>query len=168
MVGRALLCLSVAAAACVVAAAALGAPVTKQNGKSPAFTGFTSICTLAPYLFYGDCNGDATAFTNVKTRMNAIQAKPGRYNLEFTFSNLTPGTVYRLWGNDGAFFKIGTAVVGDTGSVSFEYQTRAPAGLGFDLNRIRGDWDVNGFTQVTSYWSNQLLAVNPDGTLSAQ
>jgi hypothetical protein len=162
------MCLSVAAAACVVAAAALGAPVTKQNGRSPAFTGFTSICTLAPYLFYGDCNGDATAFTNVKSRMNAIQAKAGRYNLEFTFSNLTPGTVYRLWGNDGAFFKIGTAVVGDTGSVSFEYQTKAPAGLGFDLNHIRGDWDVNGVTQMTSYWSNQLLTVNPDGTLSAQ
>jgi hypothetical protein len=106
MVGRALMCLLVATAACVVAAAALGAPVTKQNGKSPAFSGFTSICTLAPYLIYGDCNGDATAFTNVNSRMNAIQAKPGRYNLEFTFSNLTPGTVYRLWGNDGAFFTI--------------------------------------------------------------
>ncbi len=53
------MCLSVAVAACVVAAAALGAPVTKQNGKSPAFSGFTSICTLAPYLFYGDCAGDA-------------------------------------------------------------------------------------------------------------
>lgn len=162
------MCLSVAVAACVVAAAALGAPVTKQNGKSPAFSGFTSICTLAPYLFYGDCAGEPTKYTNVQGRINAIQAKPGRYNLDFTFTHLTPGEVYRLWGNNGSFFKIAKTVADASGSISFSYQTTAPAGLGFDLNRLRGGLDVDEVTVVTSYWSNQLLTVLPDGTISAQ
>ena len=159
--------LFVVVAACVFVATAAGKPLTKQNGKSPAFTGFTSICTLPPYLFYGFCGGSSGNFTNVSSRMNAVQAKPGRYNLEFSFSGLTPGGVYRLWGNNGSFFVVGTDVADRSGSVDFDYQTTSPAGLGFDLNSIRGDWDVNGVTIVTSYWSNQLLTVNSDGTLSA-
>ncbi len=164
---RACIRLTVVVAACVFAAAALGAPLTKQNGKSPAFSAFTSICTLPQYLFYGYCEGDASAFTNVQGRMNAVQAKPGRYNLGISFTNLIPGAVYRLWGNNGSFFVIGTDVADLSGSVEFDYQSTSPAGLGFDLNRVRAGWDVNGVTIVTSYWSNQLLAVNPDGTLSA-
>lgn len=44
--------------------------------------------------------------------MNAIQAKPGRYNLEFEFSNLTPGVEYRLWStSDGrSFTEVGRMV----------------------------------------------------------
>jgi hypothetical protein len=159
--------LVVVVAACVFVATAAGKPLTKQNGKSPAFTGFTSICTLPPYLFYGFCGGNSSTFTNVTSRMNAVQAKPGRYNLEFSFSGLTPGGVYRFWGNNGAFFVIGTDIADGSGSVDFDYQTTSPAGLGFDLNFIRGGWDVNGITIVTSYWSNQLLSVHSDGTLSA-
>ena len=109
-----------------------------------------------------------TRYTNVQGRINAIQAKPGRYNLDFTFTNLTPGEVYRLWGNNGSFFKIAKAVADASGSISFSYQTTAPAGLGFDLNRLRGGLDVDEVTVVTSYWSNQLLTVLPDGTISAQ
>ena len=159
--------ISVLAAACVFAAAALAGPVTKQNGKSPAFTGFTSICTLPQYLFYGFCDGDATKFTNVAGKMDAVQSKLGRYDLNFSFTNLAPGATYRLWGNNGSFFVIGTAIADASGGVKFGYQTTSPAGLGFDLNQLRGDWDVNGITLVTSYWSNQLLSVNPDGTISA-
>jgi hypothetical protein len=159
--------LFVVVAACVFVATAAGKPLTKQNGKSPAFTGFTSICTLPQYLNYGFCNGNATAFSGVKSRMNAVQPKPGRYNLEFSFSGLTPGAVYRFWGNNGAFFVIGTQIADGSGSVDFDYETTSPAGLGFDLNQLRGDWDFNGITLVTSYWSNQLLSVNTDGTLAA-
>jgi hypothetical protein len=36
------------------------------------------------------------------------------------------------------------------------------------LNQLRGGLDMDEVTVVTSYWSNQLLTVNPDGTLSAQ
>lgn len=154
-------------AACVFVASAFGKPLTKQNGKSPAFTEFTSICTLPPYLFYGFCDGNSSNFTNVTGRMNAVQPKAGRYNLELSFGGLTPGAVYRLWGNNGSFFVIGTQIADSAGSVDFAYQTASPAGLGFDLNQLRGGWDVNGITLVTSYWSNQLLSVNPDGTISA-
>jgi len=159
--------LVVAVAAGVFAAASLAGPVTKQNGKAPAFSGFTSICTLPQYLFYGFCDGDAAKFTGVKGKMDAVQTKVGRYDLNFTFSGLTPGAVYRLWGNNGSFFVIGTVIADLSGNAKFGYQTSSPAGLGFDLNFIRGDWDVNGVTIVTSYWTNQLLSVNPDGTISA-
>jgi hypothetical protein len=158
--------ISVIVAALVFAAAAFGAPVTKQNGKS-SLTPFTSICTLPQYLVYGFCDGDATAFTNVKGKLDAVQSKPGRYDLNFTFTNLTPGGVYRLWGNNGSFFVVGTAVADLSGSAKYTYQTTSPAGLGFDLNVVRADWDVNGITIVTSYWSNQLLSVKSDSTLSA-
>jgi hypothetical protein len=162
--------LSIVAAACVFAAAAFaGGPITKQNGNSPAFANFTSICTLPGFISYGFCNGDATTFTNVKGRIDAVQPKVGQYNLDLTFTNLTPGAPYRLWGNNGSFFVIGAALANASGTLKFSYQTSSPGGLGFDLNRIL-DSTVNGpgdVTVVTSYWSHQLLRVNPDTTLSA-
>ena len=44
-----------------------------------------------------------------------FQPKPGKYNLDFTFTKLTSGEVYRLWGNNGSFFNgaaVTKAVVG--------------------------------------------------------
>jgi hypothetical protein len=167
----------VSALALVASSAALagGGPITKQNGKNPLFTDFTSICAVAGYVNYGDCAGSTSTFGDVKGRINAIQAKPGRWNLGISFKNLHPGTVYRLWGNrDGlaiagelaGFFQIGTVTAGFDGSAEFDYQTTDPANLGFDLNYLRGDWDTNGITVVTSYWSQQSIKVmNPDGTL---
>ena len=58
------------------------APLTKQNGRDPAFSSFTPICAMAAFLNYGDCNGDAAMFANVSGRINAVQPKPGRWNLE--------------------------------------------------------------------------------------
>lgn len=139
----------------------LGAgPVTKQNGSTPVLR-FTSICAVGGYAEYGNCNGDVTTYTNIDGRMNAVQAKPGRYNLGFAFKNLTPGVNYRLWGNNGSFFSIGTAVADTAGEVRFSYQTSSPAGLGFDLNIVDGD-----ITVVTSLWSGQRLGVNPDSSLN--
>lgn len=150
-------------AALMVAPAFAGGPVTKQNGATPAFDAFTSICAVSGYASYGNCGGDVTTYTNVSGRIDAVQAKQGRYNLNFTFRNLTPGVIYRLWGTYGSgFFEIGTTVADDSGVVQFSYQTTSPVGLGFDLNIFHGD-----VTVVTSYWSGQLLAMNPDGTLYA-
>jgi hypothetical protein len=52
----------VAALAIVGASAALpcGGPITKQNGSTPVFTDFTSICAVAGYANYGNCGGDTT------------------------------------------------------------------------------------------------------------
>jgi hypothetical protein len=93
--------------------------------------------------------------------MNAVQAKQGRYNLDFSFTHLTPGTTYRLWGNNGSWFSIGAAVADTTGAAKFSYQTTSPSGLGFDLN-----YDDPNITVVTSYWSGQVLGTNPDSSLS--
>ena len=152
----------VACATVVVPATSAGGPVTKQNGKSPAIEAFTSICAVAGYVNYGLCGGSTATFKDVRGKMNAIQAKPGRYNLEFEFRNLTPGVEYRLWSTkDGASFtEVGRMVASDVGSVSYKLQTDAPGGLGFDLNTIQGD-----ITVVTSWWSGQKLVVNPDSTL---
>jgi hypothetical protein len=136
-------------------------PITKQNGSQPVLT-FTSICTVSGYASYGFCNGDPTTFTDVGGRMNAVQAKPGRYNLGFSFTNLIPGRTYRLWGNDGGWFSIGTAVADANGDAKFSYQTTSPAGLGFDLN-----YDDPNITVVTSYWSGQRLSTNADSSLAA-
>ena len=57
------------------------------------------------------------------------------------------------------FFEIGTVVAGADGTAQLSYHTTAPENLGFDLN-------LNGYTIVTSYWSNQRLHVNADSTLS--
>jgi hypothetical protein len=141
-----------------------GGPITKQNGSSPAFEAFTSICAVAGFVNYGLCGGDVTKFTDVKGKLNAIQPKLGRYNLDFTFTHLMPGVEYRLWGTrDGrAFFEVGRMFADESGSVKYTLQTDTPAGLGFDLNTVQGD-----VTLVTSWWSGQYLVVNADGTLSA-
>jgi hypothetical protein len=157
-------------------AALAGGPVSKQNGTTPVFRDFTSICSVSGYLNYGNCGGDATTYGNVTGRINAVQAKLGRWNLGVSFKNLQPGALYRLWGNqDGAvpsageisgFFPIATAVAGLDGSASFSYQTSTPSGLGFDLNILDDITVYRGITVVTSYWSEQAIKVmNPDGSL---
>ncbi|HEY1366301.1 MAG TPA: hypothetical protein VGF23_04275 [Gaiellaceae bacterium] len=150
--------------------AAGGGPGTKQNGSNPLFKDFTSICSVPGYLDYGHCNGDPTTFTNITGRINAVQAKTGRWNLGFTFTGLQPGLVYQLWGNqlgvtpapfNPGFFSIGTGTAGLDGTLRFSYQTTDPSNLGFDLNIFEGN-----VTVVTSYWSQQWIQVlNPDGTL---
>ena len=142
-------------------------PITKQNGSKPAFNAFTSICAVAGYADYGYCAGDVTAFTNVKGKLNAIQAKQGRYNLDFTFGNLTPGVEYRLWATrdaipyDLSFFEVGRAFADALGNASFKLQTTQPGGFGFDLNTVEPN-----VTIVTSWWSGQYLVVNPGRTLT--
>jgi len=148
-----------------------GGPVTKQNGSTPAFNNFTSICAVAGYANYGNCGGDTTTYGHVTGRINAVQAKRGAWNLGLSFTNLEPGASYKLWGNrtgatpspgviDG-FFEIATVVAAPDGTARFSYQTTDPSNLGFDLNILPGN-----ITVVTSYWSNQTIQVlNPDGTL---
>jgi hypothetical protein len=162
-----------ALSAVVASAASGGGPVTKQNGTTPLFSNFTSICAVDGYVNYGNCAGDPTTYTNVTGRINAIQAKAGVWNLGFSFTNLEPGASYKLWGNrsgstpvagviDG-FFEIGTAIAALDGTARFSYQTADPSNLGFDLNVLPG---YNGITVVTSYWSSQKIQVlNDDGTL---
>ena len=158
----ALLALALAAlAATVLPAMGFAKPITKQNGSQSVLT-FTSICSVTGYASYGNCGGDPATYTDVVGRMNAIQAKQGRYNLDFTFTNLTPGATYRLWGNNGSWFSVAAAVADATGAAKFSYQTTSPAGLGFDLNLEDGN-----ITVLTSYWSSQLLVLNPDGTVSS-
>jgi hypothetical protein len=146
-------------------------PITKQNGSTPVFKDFTSICTVPGYLNFGACDGNATKFTWIKGKVNAIQPKEGRWNLGISFTGLQPGLAYRLWGNqDGAtpspgvvsgFFVIGDAVADANGTANFSYQTSNPNNLGFDLNMM--PWNI---TVVTSYWSQQAIKVlNADGTL---
>ena len=159
-IGLLVLALSIAVAAIGVSTGT-AKPITKQNGSQPVLT-FTSICAVSGYASYGNCGGDVTTYTNVVGRMNAVQAKQGRYNLDFSFTNLVPGATYRLWGNDGSWFSIATAVADAVGSARFSYQTTSPVGLGFDLN-----FDDPNITVVTSYWSGQRLGMNPDGSLSA-
>ena len=155
--------LSVLVATAILVPASQAGPITKQNGKSPAIEAFTSICAVSGYANFGLCAGDTTKFTNVKGKMNAVQAKPGRYNLEFEFGNLTPGVEYRLWSTrEGASFaEVGRVIASASGSVAYKLQTDAPGGLGFDLNTVEGN-----VTIVTSWWSGQKLVVNPDSTLS--
>jgi hypothetical protein len=168
--GLSALALAVAAAVlalAVVAAPSKAGPITKQNGAKPAFNAFTSICSVRGYADYGYCGGDATMFTQVKGKMNAIQAKQGRYNLDFSFTNLAPGVEYRLWTTrdtlfgHGIYLEVGRAFADTSGNASFRLQTTEPAGLGFDLNTV----DPN-ITIVTSWWSGQYLVVNADGTIS--
>ena len=159
--------LAASIAVAVAAGPALAAPITKQNGQKPAFDAFTSICAVSGYADYGLCGGDATRFTDVKGKMNAVQAKKGRYNLDFSFTNLTPGVEYRLWATrdafpfHGTYLEVGRAVADASGNVSYKLQTTEPGGLGFDLNTVLGD-----VTVVTSWWSGQSLVVNPDTSLS--
>jgi hypothetical protein len=163
-------------AALAGASGAVGKPITTQNGSTPVFQDFTSICAVPGYLNYYFCNGSATTFSNVHGRINAVQAKLGRWNLGLTFTGLQPGATYRLWGNqDGAppvagvidgFFIVATGVADSSGNLKFSYQTSNPDNLGFDLNILSEAWMYNGITIVTSYWSQQAIKVmNPDGTL---
>jgi hypothetical protein len=169
MIGKlaALVCASVACGG--IAASSVASPVTKQNGSTPVFNNFTSICGVPGYASYGACNGDTTTFTNVTGRINAVQSKDGRWNLGFTFTNLTPGQSYQLWGAYTGyaayqFFSIATVVADASGVARFSYQTTTPKELGFDLNFASGNWA--GITLVTSFWSNQQIQVlNADGTL---
>jgi hypothetical protein len=158
------------------ATAAPAAPITKQNGKTPVFKNFTSICMVPGYANFGNCNGNTRTYTNVTGRINAVQPKAGVWNLDLSFTNLQPGATYRLWGNrsggppvagviDG-FFQIATVVAGSNGTAEFSYRTSDPLDLGFDLNVLGGPSDVNGITVVTSYWSGQTLQIaGPNGTL---
>lgn len=150
-------------AALALAASAQGGPITKQNGQSPAIAAFTSICAVPGYANYGYCGGSTTTFSDVRGKMNAIQPKAGRYNLEFSFSGLTPGVEYRLWATrtGGNWAEVGRTFANESGAVAFKLQTDSPGGLGFDLNTISGD-----ITVVTSWWSGQKLVVNPDSSLS--
>jgi hypothetical protein len=163
-------------AALAGAATAVAAPIIKQNGSDPVFKDFTSICAVPGYIDFGMCQGSASRFADVKGRINAIQPKPGVWNLGLSFSHLEPGSAYRLWGNRrGAvpvagdirgFFIVGSAVADATGAARFSYQTTDPTNLGFDLNRLPTPDSYNGTTIVTSYWSSQWLQVlDVDGTL---
>ncbi len=144
-----------------------GGPITKQNGSDAVIKAFTSICAVSGYADYGLCGGDVTKFTNVGGKMNAIQPKAGTYNLEFVFTNLTPGVEYRLWATrdavpfGGTFTEVGRATADGAGSAKYQLQTTSPGGLGFDLNTVQGDTTI-----VTSWWSGQKLVVNADSTLS--
>jgi hypothetical protein len=160
------------AIAAASAATAGAAPLTKQNGKTPLFSSFTPICAMPAYLNYGYCNGDANTFSDIGGRINAVQPKPGRWNLELTFTHLRPGVSYTLWGNTsgvtpvpgafmGGFFAIGASVADAGGTAKFDYQTTNPTNLGFDLNTT-----APNFTVATSWWSSQWLQIlNSSGTL---
>jgi hypothetical protein len=161
--------------AILAAPAATGGPITKQNGSTPVLTNFTSICTIPFYVGYGYCGGNPQALTEISGRINAVQPKSGVWNLDISFGNLQPGAKYMLHGNQNpaipvpgvvvGFFPIATGVAGLDGKLQFKCQTTNPACLGFDLNRLADEFDSNGTTVVTSYWSKQRLQVSSDGTL---
>ena len=158
-------------------AAANAAPLTKQNGRSPASTSFTSICAVPGFLNYGLCNGDPATFSRVRARINAVQAKAGVYNLDLEFSGLDSGLSYRLCGNRSGvtptpgvvvgFFPIARTIANPDGTAELSYQTTSPADLGFDLNVASGPLDPGDVTVVTSWWSKQWLEKNADTTLYA-
>ena len=155
-------------AALAMAAAAQAGPITKQNGSASVIEAFTSICAVPGYADYGLCGGSTSTFAGVGGKLNAVQPKAGRYNLEFSFSGLTPGVSYRLWSTrdavpfGGSWSEVGRGAADEAGSISFVLQTTDPAGLGFDLNTLEGDTTI-----VTSWWSGQTLNVNQDSTLSS-
>ncbi len=93
----ALSAVAIVATLTLVGSALAGGPVTKQNGSKPVIEKFTSICAVAGYAGYGLCGGSTNTFSGVGGKMNAVQPKSGTYNLDFSFSGLTPGTEYRLW-----------------------------------------------------------------------
>ncbi len=106
---RALLLAVISALSIAGAAQAKGGPVTKQNGSAPVLS-FTSICSVpGDYADYGFAAATSTKFADVGGKLNAVQTKPGIYNLDFTFSKLTPGVEYRLWStrNGTAWVEVG-------------------------------------------------------------
>jgi hypothetical protein len=153
-------------AALTLAASAQSGPITKQNGSSPVLAPFTPICAVPGYADYGLCGGSTSTFSDVGGKLDAVQPKPGRYNLEFSFSGLAPFVEYKLLATrdavpfGGTWVEIGRAVSDLGGVVSIKWQTTEPAGLGFDLNRVGGD-----VTITTSWWSGKKLVVNPDSSL---
>jgi hypothetical protein len=169
---------TVVAVGCLaVAPAALtkDGPITKQNGGTPLFADFTSICAVPGYASYGNCGGSTSTYSDVKGRINAVQAKLGVWNLGVSFTGLQPGATYRLWGNRSAgapspgvidaFFIAGTAIASLDGKAEFSVRTSEVTNLGFDLNVLEAD-EFRGTTVVTSYWSSQTIQVlNEDGTL---
>ena len=166
------LVLAAVLAAVTAASAAAGGPVTKQNGNNALFTSFTPICSMAGFLNYGYCNGNAGLFADVGGRIDAVQPKPGTWNLDLTFTHLRPAVSYTLWGNQSGaapipgqaffgWFAVGTTLADATGTAKFKYVTTNPTNLGFDLNTT----DPN-YTVVTSWWSSQWLQIlNSSGTL---
>ena len=166
--------LVLASTAILVVPAATSAPITKQNGDSPVVPSFTSICAIPFYVNYGFCGGDPLALAGISGRINAVQPKPGVWNLTLSFGGLVPGASYRLWGEQSPNtpvpgvvvnpFSITTGVAGLDGKLAFKYQTTNPQYLGFDLNQLADDFA--GTTVVTTYWSRQRLQLNADGTLS--
>ena len=153
------------AALTLVAAAQAAPPITKQVGKD-ALDPFTSICAVPGYVDYGLCGGSTQTFAGVDGKINVMQKSQGVYDLDFTFTGLTPGVEYRLWGTynavpfGGQWFEVGRGAADLAGAVKFKLETNAPAGLGFDLNQVSGD-----ITIVTSWWSGDKLVVNGDTTL---
>ena len=156
--------------AAFTAAGAGAAPVTKQNGRNAVFSSFTPICSMPAFVNYGYCNGNAGMFADVAGRIDAVQPKTGRWNLTLTFTHLSPGISYTLWGNrsgdtpspgsPSGFFVAATSIADAAGTVKFDYETTSPTNLGFDLNTT-GD----NITIVTSWWSSQWLQVGSGGTL---
>jgi hypothetical protein len=167
--------LVIAAFAASAGATLAAGPITKQNGSSPVFTNFTSICRISGFVFYGNCGGNVATFDSVTGRIDAVQPKIGVWNLTVSFTHLQPGALYRLWGNrsgippvqgnNSGFFSIDTRAASLDGTVAFDYQTTSPTNLGFDLNVLSNPDDVNGITLVTSYWSTQWLQVGTGGLL---
>jgi hypothetical protein len=149
----------------VVAAAHAAPPLTKQVGKD-AVDPFTSICSVSGYVDYGLCGGNAGTFAGVDGKINVMQKSAGVYDLDFTFSGLSPGVEYRLWGTynavpfGGQWFEVGRAFADLNGRVKLSSQTSNPGGLGFDLNQVSGD-----ITILTSWWSGDKFVVNDDTTL---
>lgn len=151
--------IGVAVSAALVTAALAGtasaAPVSKQNGQS-ALQPFSSVCSPLPTYAY--CATDPTLYSTAAGKIDAVQAKAGRYNMGFTFTGLQAGSTYRVWENlNGAFTMLGDVVADDYGRATFAWQYFAQAGdaLGFDLNI--DPTDGYGTTVVTSYWSGATL-----------
>jgi hypothetical protein len=175
-IAKTLLIAAVLAALVAPAASPGDGPVTKQNGQTALFNDFTPICAVPGYANYGNCGGSTATYEGVRGRINAVQAKVGRWNLGLSFSGLEPGRYYKLWGNRRpdtpipgvveGWFAIGVGVADEGGRLSFGYQTTDPSFLGFDLNVLDHANDFGGITVTTSYWSTQRIEVlNPDGTL---
>jgi hypothetical protein len=173
---RAILAAALLALLAVPAASPGSGPVTKQNGSSALFTGFTPICAVAGFASYGNCGGSTATYAGVRGRIDAVQPKPGRWNLGVSFSGLEPGRAYQLWGNQRpdepvpgvvvGWFGIAVGVADEGGRLSFAYQTTDPSYLGFDLNVLSDPSEVGGITVTTSYWSNQRIQVlDASGTL---
>jgi hypothetical protein len=162
--------------ACATALALLAcSTATAVDDPTKPVLRFTPICAVSGFENYGLCSGP-TSLSNIRGTVGQSQARRGHWLIRLTFSGLTPGSLYRLWGNRdglatpgqiGGFFPIATGRVLPGGVLWFDVDTTNPENLAFDLNQIRDESELNGTTVVTSYWSRQFLHVNPDLTLSS-